>query len=140
MDGSTAEEIIAVREQETGIIRTFTEQSRLFFVDSGWSEVSCPDVVPGSIHIVLQLSETTPSALGIRHEEWTRESGAEDEIKSQNSTHGERWEIVCKLRWDERAECSGLGRKGLQVPWALHVSGGGMGRLPVIGAVKKFIK
>jgi hypothetical protein len=108
MDGYTAEEIIALREQQTGIVRTFTEQSRVFFADPGWSEVSCPDTIPRSIEIVQQLSETTRSALGMIHEEWMTESGAGDEIKSQNSKYGERWQILGELRWDDRGECSGL--------------------------------
>jgi hypothetical protein len=76
MDGYTADQILSLREQETGIIRTFTEQSRVFFADPGWSEVSCPHAVPGPIQIVQQLFETTRSALGMRHEKWTTESGA----------------------------------------------------------------
>jgi hypothetical protein len=87
MDGYRAEEIIAVREQETGIIRTFTEQSQVYFAERGWSEVSWPDAVPRSIEIVQRLSETTRSVLRMRHEKWMTESGTGDSIKFQNSTH-----------------------------------------------------
>jgi hypothetical protein len=83
MDGSTAEQIIPLPEQEIGIIRTFTDQSQVFVADPGWSAVSCPDAVPGSIEIVQQLSETMHSAFGMRHEEWTTESRAGDHIDVQ---------------------------------------------------------
>jgi hypothetical protein len=81
MDGLSAEQIIALREEETGNIRAFTEQSREFFAHPEWREASSQEAIPESIRIVEQLPETTRSALGMESEQWTNGNGVGDQIE-----------------------------------------------------------
>jgi hypothetical protein len=81
MDDLSAEQIIALREEETGNIRAFTEQSREFFAHPEWREALYQEAIPESIRIVEQLPETRRSAFGIKSEQWTNGNGVGDQIE-----------------------------------------------------------